>query len=710
MKRANPLPSTLGKPPSIAPFQKIFDAASIMKIVLFAAFSVLLWTSAGCRSAGTPPEPTNTSPPADLQPPLQPTATIESPTAVREPTATQTVESAPEYLLTRTACPFNEAVLGLFVECYRITVPEDHNNPDNGRTIELPVAVIRTNHPDPAPDPILYLSGGPGENALQTLQLNFSTLFKPLLGSRDLIMFDQRGTGGSTPALNCPEVKAYIFEYLDDDLDLQTTADLILESYRQCYERLAGEGVNFSVYNSAQNAADVAMLRKALGFAEWNLLGASYGTRLVQTILRDDDAGVRSVILDSTYPVEVNLQTDTPANMKQAMDIFFAACDADEACRTTYPDLENVFWDLVQEFNEAPFLLTTANIFTREPYETLIYGESLLQELFRSLYSPEVTALFPQMIYDLRDGNTDLLARFLSRSLSIIDFVSMGMQMTVQCREEIHFTDPIEAAAAVAEYDQFGSMFVNGSMTGLLGLDICALWETGAPADIENKPVSSDVPTLIIHGEFDPITPPAWGRQVAERFSRAYFFEFPAQGHGPSFTSDCARQMVLEFIDIPQSEPDSSCIAEMGGMDFAVPFKEEMIQLTPYTSDIFGISGLIPDGWIEAGPGVHTQWGHVILQQAAPGMAADRLASLVMSQFGLNALPEPAGERKTDAFNWTLYQFSIEIPGQGQFEIDLALAEANGTAFIVLLQTSSEDYSVLHESIFMPVLETITIP
>ena len=91
-------------------------------------------------------------------------------------------------------------------------------------------------------------------------------------------------------------------------------------------------------------------------------------------------------------------------------------------------------------------------------------------------------------------------------------------------------------------------------------------------------------------------------------------------------------------------------------------------------------------------------------------MAADRLASLVMSQFGLNALPEPAGERKTDAFNWTLYQFSLEIPGQGQFEIDLALAEANGTAFIVLLQTSSEDYSVLHESIFMPVLETITIP
>ena len=121
------------------------------------------------------------------------------------------------------------------------------------------------------------------------------------------------------------------------------------------------EGVNFTVYNSAQSAADVAMLREALGYEEWNLYALSYGTRLAQTILRDNDAGIRSVVLDSAYPIEVNLQTETPTNLKRAMDIFFNACAMDAGCNAAYPELESVFWDVVAELNETPRLLTISN-------------------------------------------------------------------------------------------------------------------------------------------------------------------------------------------------------------------------------------------------------------------------------------------------------------------------------------------------------------
>lgn len=574
----------------------------------------------------------------------------------------------------------------------------------------LPVAVFKSDSPTPAPDPIVYLSGGPGENALKTVELNFNTIFAPYLATRDLIMFDQRGTGSSNPALNCPEIKEFLFENLTADTDLQTFMDQSLDSYRRCYDRLSAEGVNFAVYNSAQNAADVAMLRVALGYEEWNLLGASYGTRLAQTILRDNDAGVRSVVLDSVYPLEVNLQTDTPANLKRAMDLFFAMCAADETCSTEYPDLETVFWDLVAEYNETPFLLTTADIFTGERREVLTYGDSLIRELFRALYQPEMIELLPRLIFNLRNGDTDLLARISSRSLSLIDFVSTGMQISVQCREEIYFTDPDEEAAAVAEFEEFGTTFISSSMTGLLGLDICEFWQTGTPDAKENEPVTSDIPTLIVHGELDPITPPFWGRQVAERFDKAFFFEYPAQAHGPGLISACARRMVLEFIDNPQEEPDRSCMAGLGGIDFAVPVTAEMVRLVPYANDLFGTSGLIPEGWTEAGPGVHTKWGNVILQQAVRGMAANQLAYRLISRLGMSSLPEPQAEVETGAFTWTVYQFNIEIPGEGEYEIDMALTETNDTAYLVLLQSSPADYAGLHEGVFTPVLNALTVP
>jgi hypothetical protein len=64
-------------------------------------------------------------------------------------------------------------------------------------------------------------------------------------------------------------------------------------------------------------------------------------------------------------------------------------------------------------------------------------------------------------------------------------------------------------------------------------------------------------------GEFDPITPPAWGRQAAETLENGYFFEYPGIGHGASAVPGCPRQMFTAFLQNPASAPDGSCIREM---------------------------------------------------------------------------------------------------------------------------------------------------
>src|SRR6185503_15624183 len=98
------------------------------------------------------------------------------------------------------------------------------------------------------------------------------------------------------------------------------------------------KGVDPASATSAENAADVNDLRLALGYDQWNLYGVSYGTRLALTVVRDYPQSVRSVILDSVYPLQVNLYTDLPENFDRALKVLFETCAADADCSSTYPD------------------------------------------------------------------------------------------------------------------------------------------------------------------------------------------------------------------------------------------------------------------------------------------------------------------------------------------------------------------------------------
>ena len=233
--------------------------------------------------------------------------------------------AAPPFEPGACAFPLPPSRTAASVRCGALVVPENRDEP-TGRTLRLAVAVFKNPSATTASDPIVYLSGGPGGSALEYLRYTFDPLFAGLSPSgRDVVVFDQRGVGVSQPALDCALETGTLDDWLSCGERLRATADL-------------------GQYHTAWNAADVNDLRIALGYDRINLWGASYGTRLALDVMRDYPQAVRSVVLDSVYPPDVDLQVDAPANAQRAFDHLFASCAAEASCAAAFPDLGEPWW------------------------------------------------------------------------------------------------------------------------------------------------------------------------------------------------------------------------------------------------------------------------------------------------------------------------------------------------------------------------------
>ena len=676
--------------------------------------AVLLLAACNSEDATPTPEATVVADTAEevVAEETQPAPTAVPATNTPEPTSTPTSTPPPAYVPTyeSTTCKF--IIPGpRDVACGYLTVPENRSDVENGRTVRLHVAVFASDSDAPAPDPIIYLEGGPGGDALETVSLIFEDRFSPFLANHTFIMFDQRGTGYSEPSLACPELIDIMLDTLDDDLSIEEGQAKQLEGLTACHDRLLADGVDLTAYNSAENAADVADLRVALGYDEWNLYGISYGTRLAQTIVRDYPNGVRSVILDSSYPLAANLQTETAVNADRAFSVFFAGCAADAACAAAYPNLEQVFADLVAELNASPIMIQTFNVADGQRYDALINGDFMAGLLFQALYSVELTSIMPKLIYDVKDGRTNDVSTILSSLLAQQDYVSQGMQLSVQCNEEISFSTPGDFVPA-PNFPYLNPIFEASGVTGQFGFVQCDLWQAGQADAIENEPVRSDIPTLILAGEYDPITPPSWGVDVAEGFSQSTYYEFPGIGHGASISGDCPLEITQAFIADPASEPESACLAEMAGPAFAVPTGETAVsvELEPFSNSTFGISGEKPVGWEEVAPGTFARGTTaldqtVLIQQGTPpGFGTDALIELLTNQLGLDEAPGQIGDYEdANGRVWSLYASEFQ-----SFPINLGFYEDDSGLLLVILISENSEAEILYETVFLPGMDALT--
>ncbi len=313
------------------------------------------------------------------------------------------------YPVTVEACPPNAVppteVEGRTVICGRVNVPEDHGKPDGNR-IDLAFAVLKARTQSPVSDPVIYLHGGPGGGALAALAGVVHPLFDGYRTRRDVVTFDQRAAGISSDMVTC-------FNTLGGDiLDLLVPSAgsdyMQIQLFKDCAAELAAKGTDLTAYNTYQNALDVRALMQALGYADYNIYGVSYGTTLGLEVMRSAPDGVRSVVLDSVSPPQAKVYDENAKPEQESIQAVLDQCAADDACAKAYPDLEAVLMRVAEQLQKAPIPAARG-----KPEITIMTLIELFAKRNRFGAIPNATRFIPMILTEWDRGETttwDLVA------------------------------------------------------------------------------------------------------------------------------------------------------------------------------------------------------------------------------------------------------------------------------------------------------------
>ena len=423
------------------------------------------------------------------------------------------------------------------VQCGDLLVPENYSDL-NGRQIHLHVAIIKSISDNPAPDPLFIIYGGPGAYALDRLEKT-AERFAGVLATRDLILFDQRGVGYSRPSLNCPELDDFELTVVDEQLNREQEFASRLAIYEACRERLEADGINFQAYSAAAIAADTASLRLALAYDEWNLYGVSYGARMVLMIMRDYPEGLRSVVLDSVYPLDIDLAAETAVTHRHALSILY------DAAETEHPAFEQDLYALVDDLNANPIAVPVPDPRGQDYYFMKSFdGADLLRLTIDLAHWPQAIPHVPNLVEDIANGKVHDLSHLL-RPAAGDQLFSEGLNLSVNCQE----MDPAlqhPRQNITVPIDQHIYNVAREEMQQCVAL--CKQWLGDEWSPSRQAPASSEIPTLILTGEQDAIVPQAWSTQAAAGLTKATVESFPSSGHGVMTSDPRAQQLVAAFL------------------------------------------------------------------------------------------------------------------------------------------------------------------
>jgi len=441
-------------------------------------------------------------------------------------------------------------------ECAALSVPEDRNDP-SGRTIELRVAVVRALSRDAASDPLFVLAGGPGQAATQ-FYAAYAPAFSRVQRTRDIVLVDQRGTGGSN-ALRCGDA-------LDPTDALETLDPAQLRARaEQCLRALPGDPRHYTTSIAVQDLDEV---RAALGYPHINLYGVSYGTRVAQHYLRRYPVQVRALVLDGAVPPEIVLGPDTSPEAQRTLDAILDRCQTDPRCAAAFPDVVESFTALLARVRQDPLALSVPDPTTARPVEMSFGVEQFGAALRLLSYSDETAAMLPLLLHAAAaEGHPEpLAAQFLMVARSLGSQLAEGMHNAVVCTEDVPFIDA-EATATPAITDGYlGTLQLEGLAA------ICAIWPHGALDQDLHAPLRIDVPLLLLSGELDPITPPRYAEQILAQASDALHVVLPGHGHG-QLADRCVSRLLAEFIASRSPQTlDPACAHESRPAPFFLDF------------------------------------------------------------------------------------------------------------------------------------------
>ena len=423
--------------------------------------------------------------------------------------------------------------------CGAVVRPLDPTRPD-GPTIEVRFAVLPALARRKHPDPVFLLAGGPGQSAIEIAGA-VEQLMARLVNRRDIVLVDQRGTGRSAP-LTC-EVPA-------PTTPLAELADPARQraALRRCRERLQGlPHGDLRQYTTTIAMADVDAVRQALGAAQVNLVGASYGTRAALEYLRQFPHAVRRVVLDGVAPPDMALPAAFAPDAQTAFDALATACEAEPACAAQYPDLQPRWREVLAAL---PREVALAHPVTGVDERFVLTREAAVSMLRLPLYLPVLASALPLAVGEAAAGRFAALAGLaaaMGGRRGALDLAE-GMHFSVVCAEDA----PRLASAPAAPAPAFGTTFAD------LYRDTCATWPRGSVPEAFYTMPPAPAATLVLSGGIDPVTPPRHGERAAQALgTKARHVIVPKAGHGVMGIG-CMRDVLYRFID---AETDTDALA-----------------------------------------------------------------------------------------------------------------------------------------------------
>lgn len=521
---------------------------------LLVVIAVCVAVATGC-AAGTDvvaaPEPTATAT-ATATPTATPSATAAPvPTATLESTATPTptpVEPLAFVEVNKADCPIDVAARG--VTCQSVRLPSDSTDPTNGASVELLLASVDGNDEsaDESP-PVVFIQGGPGGGG--TASARYFTN-QPL----DIIFVDLRGTGGSSPSLDCPELDAAYPTFASLPSRSDEFKARYLDAEQRCRDRLVAAGINLDDFDTAQYATDLELVRQALGYERWSLWGVSYGTRVALEVARLYPDGIHGLVIDSVLPAPVDFFAGISASAQGSIARVVDGCAGDDACAERYGDLDELIGRTAAALDADPVTVQTRRPESDEPIDVLVDGPRFYDMLFGQLYRWTMIGRLPLLVERAsRRDLTELVDRTLADADPEVQGLAEAVYFSTWCQDEVPFHAPDADEAVFADESAAFRVAFEYPMD-----EHCAVWNLAASEPVVDTAVRSGVPALVFAGGFDPITPPSYARQAAATLTNSTTVVLAKHAHG-MFTA-CPAAIMQTFLAAPAEPPDTSCADE----------------------------------------------------------------------------------------------------------------------------------------------------
>ena len=441
-----------------------------------------------------------------------------------------------------------------------LEVLENRNN-TNGRTIKFPVYIFKSRSKNPKKDPIIYTVGGPGSTTMPSAQYMD---YYNYLDDRDFILVEQRGNYYAKPHLDCPEWSQAIYESNQPNFSLTKYDELFQQAAKSCKERLEQKGIDLNGYNTNEIAADINDLVNVLGIDEYNLLTLSYSTKIAQVLMRDYPKKIRSVVMDSPLPLEVNYDEESVQNLLESINTLLSDCENNKNCHAAYPNIKQRFGAYLIEKSEEPLMVEVENPNTGNTETFYLKGEDLIA-VFTTASTGSVSNIPFEVNKILNDDFTSVKEQLSYLFQEPSGGAGIGMRLSVWCAEENPFNSIDKVKSETDKYPE-----VKGLSPAVFDNEVCKIWGVKKVSEKENKAVKSNIPVLFISGEYDNETPTKWATSMTYNFENSYHLIFKGWKHTPTtnWNNQCAMQSANDFFNNPHAKPTPNCFEHIRIPDF----------------------------------------------------------------------------------------------------------------------------------------------